>query len=246
MGGGWSAEHHRSVYGAFVRESVTTATDPSSTARVGVLQLFDRSVEDGEAKFGQFADILTRLGPCRAVPFLVAEGESVPPGVIGDVDGLLVAGGLTPAYQAALAPVAEEIRELVARGVPYLGFSAGAAVAATTAVIGGWRDGEVAIAPEDCAEDLDQVTSLPGLGLVDFAVDVHAAQWGTLTRVITAVSRGDIDRAVAIDESTVCIVDDTSVTIAGAGHAWWVTRARAGVTVRAARDTTIARSALHA
>ena len=233
MGGGWAEEHYPQVYGPFVEETVRRArSDFRDAARVGVIQLYDSATENGQDKFEQFSGIVSDLGACRAVPFLVAEGDHLPPAALGDVDGLLVAGGLTPAYLDAVAPVAEEIRRLVARGVPYLGFSAGAQIAATKAVIGGWRWGEVAIGSEDCAEDLDQLTTAPGLGLVDFAVDVHAAQWGTLTRAVTAVSRGDVDRAVAIDESTVCIVDGDAVEVSGAGQAWWVTTTDDGVTVR--------------
>ena len=47
--------------------------------------------------------------------------------------GIYVAGGLTPFYAQVLAGWTPPA------GVPYAGFSAGAAVAAERAVIGGWR-----------------------------------------------------------------------------------------------------------
>jgi cyanophycinase len=248
VGGGWSEEHRRSVYGPFVEESSALAHHRSrATAQVAVVQLFDSSVEDGAAKFGQFATILDQLGDCRAVPFLVAEGETLPVGVIDGVDGLLVAGGPTPAYHAALVPVAAELRELVGHGVPYLGFSAGAAIAADTAIIGGWRHGDLVIAPQGSGEDLDQLTIVPGLGLVDFAVDVHAAQWGTLARAMAAVRLDAVEEAVAIDEDTVCTVGDRSTTVAGAGSIWWVTKGQSAVvTVRTAEHSTVDRGTLRA
>ena len=43
------------------------------------------------------------------------------------------------------------------------------------------------VCPEDCSEGLEEVEIRDGLGLVPFAVDVHAAQAGTLGR---AVGRG--------------------------------------------------------
>jgi cyanophycinase len=64
------------------------------------------------------------------------------------------------------------------------GYYAGAAIAADVAILGGWRarppGHEVAVCPEDAAEELDLVPPAPGLGLVPGCVDLHAAQWGTL------------------------------------------------------------------
>ena len=44
-------------------------------------------------------------------------------------------------------------------------------------MVGGWLSGGVPICSDDAAEDLDEITMLPGLGLVRFTVDVHCAQW---------------------------------------------------------------------
>jgi hypothetical protein len=48
-----------------------------------------------------------------------------------------------------------------------------------------------------------------GLGLGPFTVDVHAAQWGTLPRLIAAVDSGAVEHGVAIDENTAVNVDGT-------------------------------------
>ena len=63
-------------------------------------------------------------------------------------------------------------------------------------------------------------------------VDAHAAQWGNLTRLATAVARGALDEAVAIDEDTVCIVDGDEVRTVGAGQAWWLSRSGDAITLR--------------
>ena len=66
------------------------------------------------------------------------------------------------------------------RGRPYLGFSAGAMIAPERAIIGGYRVRGVEVCPEEASEGLGEVELREGLGLVPFAVDVHAAQAGTL------------------------------------------------------------------
>jgi cyanophycinase len=128
------------------------------------------------------------LAGAREVRELVVSGERPPRRA--DLDGaagVYVAGGFTPGYHDALVAAGDD---WLPRDVPYAGFSAGAAVAAERAIIGGWRlDGRAVCAPE-AGEDLDELAVAPGLGLVPFAVDVHATQWGTLTRLVHAVAAG--------------------------------------------------------
>ncbi|MEV0903709.1 hypothetical protein [Streptomyces hokutonensis] len=79
-----------------------------------------------------------------------------------DVDGLLVCGGLTPAYQDAFAGCLDLLPGLLAeRRIPYAGFSAGAALAARSAVVGGWLLDGVPVCPEDTAEDLEEIAVRP-------------------------------------------------------------------------------------
>jgi cyanophycinase len=133
--------------------------------------------------------------------------------------GIYVAGGLTPLY-------AEVLRGWTPpRGVPYAGYSAGAAVAAERAILGGWRDTRgTPVCPEDASEDLDAVTVAAGLGLVPFAVDVHAAQWGTLGRLACAVQEGLVDEGWALDEGAALLPGGV---VLGPGAAWHVTRGAA-------------------
>ena len=106
--------------------------------------------------------------------------------------------------------------------LPFAGFSAGAAVAAARAIVGGWRLGDREVCAEEAGEDLDELAVRDGLGLVPFAVDVHATQWGTLTRLVHAVGAGLVDEGWAIDEGTVLVVDDGAVRVEGLGSAYRV------------------------
>jgi cyanophycinase len=151
----------------------------------------------------------------------VAEGTPLDPAVLGGVDGLFVGGGPTPEYHASLAGAYTRIRAVVSAGVPYAGFSAGAALAGSQAIIGGWLLDGRPVCPEDSNEDLDDVAVVGGIGLVPGTVDVHAAQWGNVSRLVAAVSAGLAATGVAIDEGTLLRSDGA---VAGAGRVWHVTR----------------------
>ena len=148
-----------------------------------------------------------------------------------------VAGGLTPLYRRVLVDDAEP--GWLPPDVPYAGFSAGAAVAAASAIVGGWRIGDLEVCAEEASEDLDQVEPLPGLARVPFAVDVHATSWGTLTRLTHAVSAGLVPEGWAVDEHTCLAVDDGGMTVHGTGCAYRVTGAGDDVRTRVVRATTV-------
>jgi len=76
---------------------------------------------------------------------------------------------------------------------------------------------------------IDALTVRPGLGLVPFLVDVHAAQWGTLNRVMHAVlTRTGPAEGWAIDEHTTLeTTDGVPVAVHGTGAAARVRRATA-------------------
>ncbi|MFI5683704.1 hypothetical protein [Streptomyces sp. NPDC051636] len=204
IGGGWDAAE---VYEPFLRAAAVAAT---GVPRIGCV-IVDEG--DGDEQFARYGNALRKAGDCTPVPLLVPVGGRFEPGLLEGVDGLLVCGGLTPAYQEAFGECLDSLPRLLAeRGLPYAGFSAGAAVAARRAVVGGWLVDGVPVCPEDSAEDLEGVDVRAGLGLVPFGVDVHAAQWGTLARLVAAVARGYVPFGVALDENTV-------VEVAGDGHA---------------------------
>ena len=151
-------------------------------------------------------------------PRIVVISRERPPaaGDLAGVAGVYVAGGLTPLYAELLAGL------VIPPGVVYAGFSAGAAIAAERAIVGGWRAGRdgCAICPEDTGEDLEGLTIVDGLGLVPYAIDIHAAQWGTLGRLVHAVQCGLVGEGWALDEGAVLV----DAEVHGPGAAWHVAR----------------------
>ncbi len=231
VGGGWSPGGDPEVTSAFLAEAAGRAAGSGRIVpRVGILMVVDADTPSAEYREG-YPESFRRVAACEPVVTIVGSGETFAPSVLTGIDGLVVAGGLTPAYLAAVDPLVEEIRLLVADGLPYLGFSAGAMIAADRAIVGGWRINGIPVCPEETAEDLDEVTVVEGLGLVDLAVDVHAAQWGTLSRLVAATEAGLVDGGVAIDERTALVVGDDGFAVFGEGSVWQVLDEPAGVIV---------------
>ena len=231
VGGGWSASGDPQLSAVFLAESaVRAAASGRLVPRIGVLIVVDDGVPSEDYRLGYPASF-TRVDSCVPVVTIRDDGRPFDGSVLNDIDGLVIGGGLTPAYLAAVLPIMEEIRLLVADGLPYLGFSAGAMIAADRAIIGGWRIEGVAVCPEETGEDLDEVTIEEGLGLVDLAIDVHAAQWGTLGRLVGATESGMVAGGVAIDEFTALIVDVDGLRVVGSGNEWRVIDDPAGVIV---------------
>lgn len=228
IGGGWGTPV---VYEPFLRAVSGSA---GSVPRVGCV-IVDEGEGDGERQFARYNAVLRSTADCVPVPVLVPIGGRFGVEAVSDVDGLLVCGGLTPAYQDAFAGCLDRLPRLLAeRRVPYAGFSAGAALAARSAVVGGWLLDGVPVCPEDTAEDLDEIAVREGLGLVSFAVDAHAAQWGTLPRLVAAVARHRLPHGVAIDENTLVeVTADGRAHVSGLGRAHSVRpSADSGVLVR--------------
>ena len=228
VGGGWLEHPDGVVYRAFLDEArMRAAAAGRQEPRVAVLAIGDGAIEHAEALLAAAAP----AGPFDVHVTAVAHDGDVPASAFADVDGIVVGGGLTPRYRDLIEPHFGELRRQVAAGVPYLGFSAGAAIAAERALVGGWRIGGVAVAPEATAEDLDELTVAPGIGLVDVAIDAHVAQWGTLSRLVAAVEAGIVDGGLGIDEDTVLIVGEGGLQVAGRGSVWRVLPADQGVLV---------------
>lgn len=162
-------------------------------------------------------------GAVRAV--VVSEARPPQADDLDGAGGIYVAGGWTPGYQEVLAGAGTAwLADALRRGTPFAGFSAGAAIAAGRALVGGWRasgpDGTpFAVCDEDAGEDLDLLEVRDGLGLVPFTVDVHAAQWGTLGRLVSAVLGHGLGEGYAIDEATCLEWSDGTVRVHGEGAA---------------------------
>ncbi|SEN83952.1 MULTISPECIES: Type 1 glutamine amidotransferase-like domain-containing protein [Cryobacterium] len=225
VGGGGDPAHDAEVFGMFRAEVTAQAfTADRDEPIVAVI-----TVGPGSAHAEELAASLGATAQTRRT--MLAPGDTADLTALGAVDGIIIGGGVTPDYLAALLPIAGEIRRQVSAGVPYLGFSAGAMIAAERALIGGWRIGGVEVAPEDVAEGLDEITLAQGLGLLDVTVDVHAAQSGSLSRLIAATEAGLVDGGLAIDENTVLVIGEGALRVLGAGSVWKVSQADGGVLV---------------
>lgn len=191
VGGGPDTVRTPDVYDRFMADLRRRAD--GRPPRIAVA-LFDRGGSSASL-LPAYAEPLRSRQPCEIIPVPVRAGAPADPASFDDVDGIVVGGGPTPDYLASLAGCAALIRSAVLGGVPYLGFSAGAMIAPARALIGGYRSGGVEVCSEECSEGLDELEIRDGLGLMPFAVDVHAAQAGTLSRAVAAVSAGLVERA---------------------------------------------------
>ncbi len=192
---------------------------------------------DDDSSVARFTAMLEAAGATAAEIRVVAivEGEVYGTAAL-EADALFVGGGLTPAYLRAFGEIRDAVTARVREGVPYAGFSAGAAIAAGPALVGGYRVRGVEVGSEDAAEELDEVEVRPGLGLLDFAVDVHAAQWGTLSRLVAAIDAGLVGDGVAVDEHTALVISaQAAPAVRGSGQVWRVESAASGVHVQVLR-----------
>ncbi|MEA9985219.1 peptidase S51 [Subtercola sp. RTI3] len=230
VGGGWPPEDDGDVYRKFLSEAAERALQAGRLEgpRVALVLVRDG---DGPEKFAAVAAALQLVAELVPVAILATEGAPINAALLADVDGILVWGGLTPAYRDSIEPAFGEIRRQISGGVPYLGFSAGAAIASDRALIGGWKIGDVEVSPSEAAEDLDEVSIGEGIGLIDLAVEVHAAQWGTLSRLVAATEAGLVESGIAIDEHTALIIGEGPLRVVGRGSVWTVTSENGGVRV---------------
>jgi cyanophycinase len=228
IGGGWDDSLAPTLYGEFVEAAARRA----GTAPRILLVVMGTDAESLEYH-ERYVHTLGLVGGHELVVERVPEGSPFDEAALDGVDGLFVGGGPTPEYHASLAGAYARIRSLVGGGMPYAGFSAGAAIAGSHAVIGGWRIDGVPVCPEDSNEDLDAVAVVEGIGLVTGAVDVHAAQWGNVSRAVAVVAAGLAPNAVALDEGTRL---GPAGRVAGPGRVWHVTpdtASASGAVVRA-------------
>ncbi|MFF2029927.1 Type 1 glutamine amidotransferase-like domain-containing protein [Arthrobacter sp. NPDC058192] len=230
VGGGPDTVTTPVVFDRFVRELRTRAG--GRAPRVAVV-LVDQE-GSSELFLPAYVRPLESRIACEVLPVLLRPYKDADPDAFEGVDGIVVGGGPTPGYLAGLLASAVAIRRAVSKGVPYMGFSAGAMVAPARAIVGGYRIKGTEVCSEECSEGLDELEIRDGLGLVPFAVDVHTAQAGTLSRVVGAVAQGLLDRAAAVDENTALVLRHTDLDeleVIGAGHCWTVRGAGPKATV---------------
>lgn len=231
IGGGATAIADAPLYAPFVAEASLRATEAGRTRpRIAVISLHP----EAEEKAAALGELLVEAAAGTVIePLLTAgrAGEPIGLGAIADVDGIAVGGGIVEEVRAGLEPVFGELRRQVSGGVPYLGVSAGAMVAAEGSLGGGSRIGGVVVSPEDPDEGGEELQIETGIGLVDVAIDVHVAQRGMLSRLVAAVESGLIAGGLGIDERTALIVGDGALRVEGAGSVWRALPIEGGVLV---------------
>jgi cyanophycinase len=218
IGGGWDEAAFPRTYGRFV------AAVGDGAAPIACI-LLDHDERD--AYFARSVAAFAAVGATGLVPVFVSPHRPLTAADVRGVSGIFVGGGLTPEYYDAIVPAAGAvIRGLVEAGVPYAGFSAGAMIAPVDGIIGGWKlrkgDDDLTICSEDVSEDEEYLDVRQGVGLVPFAVDVHASQYGTPTRLLHAVRAGAVQDGWAVDEDTMIVVEDGRITVSGLGSAYRV------------------------
>ncbi len=219
IGGGWDPAGFPHTYGPFAANA--------GSGRIAVVLLDD---EDRDAYYARNVDAIATIGVSDVFPVFVSPDRPLQESDIEGAAGILVGGGLTPAYYDGIVPAAGSwLRQRVEAGMPYAGFSAGAMIAPADGIIGGWklRRGEAAlpdlvICSEDVSEDEEYLDVRQGIGLAPFAVDVHASQYGTPTRLLHAVRAGQVPEGWAVDEDTMIELSNGRVSVSGLGSAYHV------------------------
>ena len=225
LGGGW-ADEETDWTGRFVDDARQRVEGTPTIKCV----LWAPTEDEGSQWHDAYRRDLTIFG-CEVDIVQLSAGRELSAADLAGADGIFVGGGHTPGYHAAVMPAADTLRGLVASGVPYAGFSAGAMIAGDRALLGGWQIGGVPVTREANDEGLVEVTLDAGLGLVDLVIDVHAAQEGTVSRAVAIVDAGLADSAVAIDELTSLVVSAGGLQVAGIGNVWTVRGGDQGVTL---------------
>lgn len=224
LGGGWQADIFPLTYGPFLEAATHTGR------RQIAIVVAEEPEGNPHERFLQSRGAFESLGlaPDAAIPLIVSAAAPLTQAALVQAapTGIFVCGGLTPAYYAGLCADKSWCAYLHTQQLPYAGFSAGAMIAASQAIVGGWQrvvnDRAITIADEQASEDLDLLDIRPGLGLVPFAVDVHASQAGTLTRLLHTVDQGTSDAGWALDEDTMLSIVDDQLRIHGQGNAYRV------------------------
>ena len=231
IGGGATTGADAPLYAPFVAEAALRAGHAGrARPRVAVISLHP----EAEEKAAALGELLAEAGTGPAIEVHLTAGRPGEPiglGAIADVDGIAVGGGVVEDVRAGLEPVFGELRRLVAGGVPYLGVSAGAMIAAEGSLGSGSRIGGVVVSPEDPGEAGDELEIEAGIGLVDVAIEVHVAERGMLSRLVAAVESGLVAGGLGVDERTALIVGDGGLRVEGKGSVWRVLPTEGGVLV---------------
>jgi cyanophycinase len=228
-GGGDQPDQRAVTFGPFVKAARAHSAGPLA------LVVAEATAAEARESYQAYAEIFASLiAADQLIPVLVSPGQPLRHAMLEAArpSGVFVCGGTTPLYHQALCLDLDWLAYVRATGIPYGGTSAGAAIAAQSALLGGWRaerGGQVRpILFQGASEGLELLTIQPGLGLVPFTVEVHASQLGTLTRLIQALELGWVSEGWAIDENTLLRVWGEEIQVQGQGHAYHLQRAEGG------------------
>lgn len=235
VGGAPEPGYGAGLLAPFISEAAARAS--GARPRLALLMLdregsLERFLPDYEAAFGEQAELRV-VALRRDRP----QDESAV-AMVADAHGIVVCGGLTPAYHAALTGsdgLGKVVAAAVAAGTPYAGFSAGAMVAGDDALLGGYLVDGHEVCEDGCSEGLDDLTVRPGLGLVPFTSDVHITAAGTLGRALDLVTTRLVTTAVGLDEDTCLSVppggDPADGVVTGSGSVWVIRAGQPGQAV---------------
>jgi cyanophycinase len=231
VGGGATTSADAPLHAPFVAEASRRAVAAGrDRPRIAVISL----PPEAEEKAAALGELLAQAADGTAIDLHLTAGRAGEPigqDAIDEVDGIAIGGGNVETVRAGLEPVFDEIRRLVADGVPFLGVSAGAMIAGERSLGSGTRIGGVVVSPEDAGEPGEELELEAGIGLVDVTIEVHVAQRGVLSRVIAAAEAGLVSGALGIDERTALIVGEGGLRVEGSGNVWRVLPTDNGVTV---------------
>ena len=138
--------------------ATATAASAAAAARIACILLDD---DDRDAYFARSVTAFAAVGFTGLEPVFVSPARPLRESDVTGADGIFVGGGLTPDYYDAIVPSAAVwLPAMIERGIPYAGFSAGAMIAPTHGIIGGWKlrrddSHDLAICSEDVSEDLE-------------------------------------------------------------------------------------------
>lgn len=228
-GGGDDVESRAAIYGRFVQTTIEQQAGPLG------LVVAEATEKEQQQSFEAYKAIFQAAGvPIeRLAPLFVSPTAPLTFGAIAQMQpsGVFVCGGITPFYHQSVCQDVTWVNYLQEANIPFCGTSAGAAVASQQAIVGGWQvqrgEHTRGILFSGAGEGLLLLTVASGLGLIPFAVDVHASQWGTLLRLIHAVELGLVQEGWAIDENTILEVGD-SLRLYGLGQAYHVRQLDSG------------------
>lgn len=231
-GGGDHPEYRAATFGRFAEAALAHGAGPI------VLVAAEADLAAALESAREYAAIFEAIvAPPERLALLAVTEDQPPAEALAELrpSGVFICGGLTPRYHAALCQDQRWLAPVRAGEAIVGGTSAGAAIASAGAILGGWRIARAGAARamlfQGASEGLDPLTVAPGLGLVPFAVDVHASQWGTLIRLIHAVESGAVAEGWAIDEDTLLEISGAEVAVYGRGQAYHVRPADGGVRV---------------